>query len=110
MGWTTDWIIKIPAQGTAFRDLGLCGRDTALGQVKECAGYSAIPPCVDAVNSPLWKGDCTLYAVELSVRKTEGSAAESAASLSLNTPTMDRKDAHLLLRSIENVPGLDLDK
>ena len=101
MGWTTDWlwILKIPAHGTAFRDLGLCGRDTALGQVKECAGYSAIPPCVDAGNSPLWKGDCTLHAVKLSARKTEG----SAASLSLNTPTVDRKDAHLLLRVVRSI-------
>lgn len=95
--------LKIPAHGTAFRDLRLCGRDMALGQVKECAVNSAIPPCVDAGNSPLWKGDCTLYAVKLSARKTEGLAAESAASLSLNTPTVDRKDAHLLLRVVRSI-------
>lgn len=54
---------------------------------------------MDTVNSPLWKGDCILYAVKLSARKTE----DSAASLSLNTTTVDRKDAHLLLRVVRSI-------
>ena len=58
---------------------------------------------MDAGNSPLWKVERTLYAVKLSARKTEGSAAESAASLSFNTPIMYRKDARLLLRVARSI-------
>lgn len=58
---------------------------------------------MDAGNSPLRKVDRTLYAVKLSAGKTEGSAAESAASLNLNTPILDRKDAHLLLRIVRSI-------
>lgn len=63
-----------------------------------------LPPLRGCRKQPTVEGvDCTLYAVELFPGKTEGLAAESAASLSLNTPTMGRKDAHLLLRVVRSI-------